>query len=95
MFGAVLQVVDSFLLNYNVGDALVAGVVLGVVPILPQRSLKLLGLHTITFGLLFLLLPASMFQPATGSVLGSAIQYKFVGLGLLVVAPVLYTVGRD
>lgn len=95
MLGPPLQLVDSFLLNYNVGDALVLVVVLGVLPILPKRSLKLLGLHTMTFGLLFLLLPASMFEPAAKSVLGSPVQYKFLGIGLLVVAPILVAIARD
>lgn len=89
-----LQVIDSFLLNYNVGDALLLAFVLGFVGVLPKRSLKLLGGHTLLFGLILLLTPASLMTAQAGSFLGDAIQYKFFGLVLLVAAPVLYAVGR-
>lgn len=91
---APLQVIDSFLLSYNVGDALLLGFALGTVAVLPRRSLKLLGMHVLTFGLILLLTPASLMAAKEGSVLASAIQYKFFGIALLVVAPVLYAVGR-
>ncbi|WP_018257739.1 hypothetical protein [Halomicrobium katesii] len=89
-----LQVVDSFLLNYNLGDVLLLVTVLGAVGVFLQRSNKALGLHLLSFGLLFLILPGGMFEPAAGSLLGTIAMYKFVGLGLLVVAPVIYAVGR-
>lgn len=91
---APLQVVDSFLLNYNVGDVLLLVTVLGAVGIFLQRSNKVLGLHLLSLGLLLLTLPANMFEPAAGSLLPSIAMYKFVGIGLLVVAPVIYAVGR-
>lgn len=89
-----LQVVDSFLLNYNVGDVLLLVTVLGAVGIFLQRSNKILGLHLLSLGLLLLILPKNMFEPAAGSLLPSIAMYKFVGIGLLVVAPVIYAVGR-
>jgi energy-converting hydrogenase Eha subunit C len=91
---APLQVVDSLLLNYNVGDVLLLVTVLGAVGIFLQRSNKLLGLHLLSLGLLLLILPGSMFEPAAGSLLATIEMYKFVGLGLIVVAPVIYAVGR-
>lgn len=87
-----LQVIDSFLLNYNVGDALLVLFVLGILGTIPLKSWKVLLLHFLTFGLLFFLTPASAMSvdPGGSHLLGSALQYKLVGLGLLVVSPVLY-----
>lgn len=92
MSALALQVVDSFLLNYNAGDALLVVFVLGLLATIPLKSWKVLTLHLLTFGLLFFLTPTSMLAvDATGShLLGGAIQYKLVGLGLLLVSPVLY-----
>lgn len=88
-----LQVVDSFLLGYNVGDALLVAFVLGLVATVPTKSWKLLTLHLLTFGLVFFLTPSSLMAvDASGShLLASPLQYKLVGLGLLFVSPVLYT----
>jgi len=94
MLAPPLQVIDSFLLNYTIGDVLLLGFVLGAVGILPTRSLKMLGAHTVSIGALLLLLPASMMEPNAGSVLASSFAYKLVGLLLLALAPVLYAVGR-
>jgi hypothetical protein len=93
MFAPPLQVVDSFLLQYNTGDALLAVFVLGLLATLPLKSRKVTVLHVTLFGLLFLLLPGSMFAVESDGAhfLGSILQYKMVGLGLLVVGPVLYT----
>jgi hypothetical protein len=89
-----LQVVDSFLLNYNIGDALVVAFVLGLLATLPMRSRKLTTLHLILFGLIFLLTPASMMAVDSPThLLGGAFQYKMLGLGLLVVGPVVYASG--
>ncbi|WP_276272774.1 hypothetical protein [Haloarcula litorea] len=94
MLAPPLQLVDSFLLRYTVGDVLLLGFVVGAVGILPTRSLRMLGAHTVGIGLLLLLLPAAMLEPNAGSVLGSALQYKMFGIVLVALAPVLYAVGR-
>jgi hypothetical protein len=87
-----LQVVDGFLLNVNLGDALLVGFVLGVLALVPMKSRKLLTLHVLTFGLLLLVMPGDiMYSPEELSLLGSILQYKLAGLVMLVVAPVLYT----
>lgn len=87
-----LQVVDGFLLNVNLGDALLVGFVLGVLALVPMKSQKLLTLHVLTFGLLLLMMPGDiMYAPEELSLLGSILQYKLAGLVMLVVAPVLYT----
>jgi len=86
-----LQVIDGFLLNVNFGDALLVGFVLGLFAVIPQGSRKLLTVHVITFGALLLLLPGDiMYDPKELSLLGGIIQYKLVGLVLLVVGPVLF-----
>ncbi|MDS0259709.1 hypothetical protein NDI56_09925 [Haloarcula sp. S1CR25-12] len=95
MLAPPLQVIDSFLLNYTIGDVLLLGFVLGAVGILPTRSLKMLGAHTVSIGVLLLLIPASMMEPNAGSLLTSAFAYKLVGLVLLALAPILYAVGRQ
>jgi hypothetical protein len=87
-----LQLIDSFLLNYNAGDAILVLFVLGIFAVIPLKSWKVLLLHFLTFGLLFLLTPASALSVAPGGshLLGSAMQYKLVGLVLVVATPVLY-----
>jgi hypothetical protein len=85
-----LQVVDGFLLNVNLGDALLVGFVLGLGAVALKRSRKLLTLHIMLFGALLLMGPGSMYEPAELSLLNSILQYKLVGLVLLVVSPVLY-----
>jgi len=80
-----LQVIDSFLLNYNVGQALLLVFVLATVGILPLSSRRLLGINTIVFGLVFALTPQSIVP----------IHYLFLGIALLVVGPLLYTTADD
>jgi hypothetical protein len=94
MLAPPLQLIDSFLLNYTIGDVLLLGFAVGAVGILPTRSLRMLGVHTVSIGVLLLLLPASAMEPNAGSLLASPFEYKLVGLVLLSLAPVLYAVGR-
>lgn len=94
MLAPPLQVIDSFLLGYNVGDVLILVAVLGALGIFVQRSNQLLGLHFLSMGAIFLILPTGMFDPATNSVFGAAMTYKFVGIALLAIAPVLYAIAR-
>lgn len=94
MLGPPLQVIDSFIISYNVGDVLLIVTVLGGIGLLLRRSNKLFGLHLLTFGLLLMILPGNMLEPAARSFLGSVPGYKFVGLALVVVAPVIFAVGR-
>ncbi|MGQ4554824.1 hypothetical protein [Halobellus sp. GM3] len=75
-----LQLVDSFLLEYHIGQALLLVFVVATVGVLPLKSQKLLALNAIVFGLLFALTPQSLVP----------ISYLFLGLALLVVGPLLY-----
>jgi hypothetical protein len=75
-----LQVVDTFLLEYNVGQALLLGFILSIAGTLPLKSRKVVSLVTLSFGVIFMLTPQSLVP----------IHYLFLGLVLLVVAPLLY-----
>jgi hypothetical protein len=76
-----LPLVDDFLLKINVGDAVFALFAISLLVSIPLKSRKVLSLNSILFGVLFLLL-VSMGAPAT---------YAYLGVVLLVVAPLLYT----
>ena len=77
---APLPLIDDFLINYNVGQALLLLFVLSVLAVIPLGSRKMLSLNGIVFGLIFILTPVSL----------APLQYKFLGIALLVVAPLLY-----
>jgi len=76
-----LQLVDSFLLDYHVGQALLLVFVLATVGVLPLKSQKILAINTMAFGALFALTPQSLVP----------IHYLFLGIALLVIGPLLYT----
>jgi hypothetical protein len=77
---APLPLIDDFLIDYNVGQALLLLFVLSVLAAVPLGSRKVLSLNGIVFGLIFVLTPASL----------APLHYKFLGIALLVVAPLLY-----
>ncbi|WP_396611801.1 hypothetical protein ACH9L7_00505 [Haloferax sp. S1W] len=79
-----LQLIDSFLLNYNIGQALLLVFILSTVGALPLKSRRVLGINTIVFGLIFLLTPVAIAKP----------HYLFLGVTLLIVGPILYVSGR-
>ena len=80
MFALPLQLIDQFLIQYNVGQVLLLVFVLSVLATLPLKSQRLIALVTIAFGLVFLMTPASLQSPA----------FLFLGIGLLVVGPMVY-----
>lgn len=75
-----LQVIDSFLLNYNVGQALLLVFVLSVVGTLPLKSRRILAITVTAFGVVFLLTPVAIMP----------IHYLFLGIALIVIGPMLY-----
>jgi uncharacterized membrane protein HdeD (DUF308 family) len=79
-----LQAIDSFLLDYNIGQALLLGFILSVAGALPLKSRKVLSLVVITFGVIFLLTPQSLVPT----------HYLFLGIALVVVGPMLYVTAR-
>ncbi|MFB6202178.1 MAG: hypothetical protein ABEI98_09230 [Halorhabdus sp.] len=89
-----LQLVDSVLLKYNVGDALLLLLGLSVLAAVVLRSRKVFSTQAVAFGLLLMLTPAAALEPGDGSLLGSVLQYKFFGLVLLLAGPVLYATAK-
>lgn len=80
-----LQLIDSILINYNMGQVLLLGFVVTTLGALPLKSQQVIGLNTIAFGLIFLLTPASM-MPSV---------YLFLGLTLLVIGPIVYVTADE
>jgi hypothetical protein len=80
MLAPPLQVVDNFLLQYNLGQALLVVFVLATLAALAQRSVKVLSLQWVTFGLVFMLVPSIDGPP----------HYLFLGAALLMIAPMLF-----
>lgn len=78
-----LDLLDNFLLNYHAGHALLAAFVLSVLGTIPL-SRKVFSLNIMLFGLLFFLIPSDI----------APVEYKLIGLALLVIGPVLYTTSR-
>ncbi|MFB6120477.1 MAG: hypothetical protein ABEJ68_05105 [Halobacteriaceae archaeon] len=79
-----LQLIDDLLRPYNVGQAVLLLFLLVIVGVLPLRSRKVLSLNILLFGVLFLLLPQSM----------APFHYSLLGIGLIVLGPILYVTGR-
>jgi hypothetical protein len=94
MLALPLQVFNDFIAAYNTGDVLVLVAVVAALVALAQRSNQMFSLHLLTFGLLFMILPGNMLEPAASSVFGSVAMYKFFGLALLAFAPIIYTISR-
>lgn len=76
-----LQLIDSFLLDYNVGQALLLVFLLATVGAVPLKSQKIIALNAIVFGVIFLLTPQALVPP----------HYIYLGIALLVVGPMLLT----
>jgi hypothetical protein len=85
MFGLPLQIIDNFLLQYNVGQALLAIFVLSLLAALPLKSRKVISIQFISFGLLYMLTPQSLLE---------ASYWKFLGIALLMLGPMVYMTAR-
>ncbi|WP_134669778.1 hypothetical protein [Halorussus marinus] len=79
-----LPLVDDFVNQYNAGQALLLLFVLSLLAAIPLGSRKVLSLNATAFGLIFLITPADL----------APLQFKFLGIALLVVAPVLYVTAK-
>jgi hypothetical protein len=79
MAGVPLQVFDNFIIDYNVGQALLLVFALTTVGAL-TRGGKILAINTVLFGLVFALTPTSI----------APFHYQLLGLLLLVVGPLAY-----
>ena len=79
-----LQALDKFLIQYNLGQILLVVYVLALLVALTQRSGKLVALQSVAFGLLFALVP-SIDGPG---------YFLYFGLGLLIVAPLVFATAK-
>lgn len=84
MLAVPLQLVDNFLLQYNAGQVLLAVFVLATLGALPLKSMKIIGINTVVFGLIFMLTPGSL----------APVQYRFLGIALVFVGPLLIISAR-
>jgi len=85
MYALPLQVVDNFLLQYNVGQAIFLLFILGFLAALPLKSRKVIAIQFISFGAIFMLTPQSMLAKP---------HWKFLGIALLVIGPMVYMTAR-
>lgn len=77
--GVPLQVFDNFIIDYNIGQALLLVFALTTVGAL-TRGGKIFAINTVLFGLVFALTPTSIVP----------FHYQLLGLLLLVVGPLAY-----
>jgi hypothetical protein len=80
-----LQLVDTFLLDYNVGQAILLGFIVTTLGALPLGSRRIIAINSVVFGLVFALTPSSLVP----------IHYLFLGLVLLLVGPMLWVTASD
>ncbi|SEW23378.1 hypothetical protein [Halobacterium jilantaiense] len=83
-----LPIIDDFLANYHLGQVLVLLLVLSVVGTLPLGSRKVVSANGVLFGLLLLVVPETLMGD-------SVFTYRFLGIALLVVAPILYVTAKE
>jgi hypothetical protein len=81
---APLPVVDEFLRQYSVGQAILLLFVLTILAGFALKSRKALAAIVLLFGFVFLATPSSL----------AAFPFRLLGLGLLLVGPLLYVTGE-
>lgn len=82
-----LQILDSFLLDYHFGHVFVLLLVLSLVGVFPTGSMRAMSLNLAAFGLLLVATPFDM--------LGEQPVFKLLGVVLLVVAPLVFTMSNE
>ncbi|MFD1514653.1 hypothetical protein [Halomarina rubra] len=86
MFALPLQVIDSFLSQYHMGQVFLALFALGLLATLPLKSKTITGAHIAAFGLLFILTPLSL--------MNNEFLWRAVGIALVFVGPMLVVASR-
>ncbi|MFC7156708.1 hypothetical protein ACFQPA_22035 [Halomarina halobia] len=81
-----LQVIDSFLLQYNIGQVFLLLLVVGLLATLPMKSKTIVGAHIVLIGLLLVLTPLSLMD--------NDFIYRAIGLALVFIGPMVMVVGR-
>ena len=85
MLAASLQVIDNFLLQYNAGQILLALFIVSTLGLAPLKSAKAVGINVVVFGFIFLVTPSSL----------APIQFRFLGIALLFVGPIIVVADID
>mgnify|MGYP006289153995 CR=1 FL=1 len=78
---APMQLLDDFLINYNIGQALLLLFVLSLPVGYVRGSRKITAINLALFGAIFVVIP---------SIGGGSSLFAFLGIALLVLAPMLY-----
>ncbi|WP_332900010.1 MULTISPECIES: hypothetical protein [unclassified Haladaptatus] len=84
MYALPMQVVDTFLLQYNLGQAILFLFIMATLGVLPLKSQKVLALQTTMFGVLFMIIPA----------IDGPFHFALLGLVLLLIGPILLTTAK-
>ncbi len=85
MYELPLQVVDGILRQYSVAHAILILFVVALLAGFVKKSMKLTGLQLTVFGLIFFLTPISTHP----------MYFQYLGLGLVVVGPVVFITAED
>lgn len=80
----LLQLLDDFLLNYEIGQAVLLLFILALPAGIIKQSWKITAINLMLFGVLFAIVP---------SIGGGSVYYAFLGIALLVVGPMVYVSG--
>ena len=80
-----LQVIDGILRQYRVAHAILLLFVFAVLAGFVKKSMRLTGLQFTLFGLIFFLTPISTHP----------MYFQYLGLGLIVVGPVVFIAAED
>lgn len=83
---APLQIIDDFLINYNIGQVVLFLFVLSLPAGYVQGSRKITAINVSLFGALFVVVP---------SIGGGPGYFAFLGVALLVVGPVLFATAKQ
>ncbi|WP_254545702.1 hypothetical protein [Halomarina pelagica] len=81
-----LQVIDNFLLQFNLGQVFLFLFAVGLLATLPLKSKTVVGAHIVLFGLLLVLTPFSL--------MGSDFVYRAIGIAFVFIGPMVMVVGR-
>ncbi|MDX1745671.1 MAG: hypothetical protein R3324_07015 [Halobacteriales archaeon] len=81
---APMPLLGDFLLNYNAGQVVLLLFILSIPAAVAKSSMKILALNAILFGGLFVVIP---------SIGAGSVEYAYLGVGLLVIGPMLFVTG--
>ena len=82
-----LQLLESFLLDYHLGHVLTLLFGLSVLGSIPLGSRKFVSLNVLIFGLLFVITPLST--------MNNEPIYRFFGIILIIIAPILWSFANE